>query len=184
MDIWDIVKKAGTSVLTSVIPGAGIAIDLVNSFRDADDQLPNNATGKQLEDAVKSLTPEQQAQITNRKFDLEEKRIEANVALMNAGPAHATRAWIAKWAFILVAVSTALVVIIWGKAVVWDKSDTMVKTIMDGWPFVAALLSPFILWLNRYFGILKQEQQDRLNAGNGGLKQGALTNIITAIRSK
>ncbi len=182
MDIWDIVKKAGKSALTSVLPGSGFVIDLVNEMLGDGDKLPSDATGEMLGAAIKTLTPEQQAQLLNREFDLEEKRIDANVALMTGPPAQVTRAWIAKWAFVLVAVVTLAAVIVWGKAAVWDKDVEVVAAVTDGWPFLAALLFPFVAWLNRYFGILRQEQRDRLAAGNGSTPVGGFANIIQTFR--
>lgn len=38
---------------------------------------------------------------------------------------------------------------------------------MAGWAFVGVIVAPFIVWIDRYFGILRKERESKLNAANG-----------------
>lgn len=167
MKLLDILGKVGGGVLKSAIPGGALVVDIVNQFLPDGAKLPAETTGTDLQKAVDALPPAQRAELLGREFDVEEARINANVALMTGAPAQETRAWIAKWAFVLVAFVTVSAVLVWGVAAIGYKDETLVKTITDGWEWLVALLLPFVGWLNRYFGILRAEQRDRLNAGNG-----------------
>jgi len=151
MDIWDIAKTVGASALNLAIPGAGSAIlSAVNEFLPDDKKLPE----------------------VEKQFDVDITQIkESNSTLRamlesDAKNPHSTRPKIAYQAFQVVAGISLMIVSGWLYAIV-TGNDVMVKAIVDGWVWVAAILLPFVSWLNSYFGILKSEHKHRLDAASG-----------------
>lgn len=184
MKLWDIVKNVGSSIVREAVPGGGLLLSTINEFLPDDKKLPSGATGSDVESAINSLPSDKRAELLNREFDVDIKRIEANAALMTSAPAHVTRAFIAKWSFVFLAVFSGFVggIIISAYFYAVYKQDVnLVKQIVDGWPFVLAILcavtGTFSILVKAYFGILRKEQQDRLNAANGSTT-GGLSSII------
>lgn len=189
MKILDILSKVGTAVISTLVPGSGVLISAVNELLPDGKKLPTDVTGAQMQTAISGLAPADQAVILGREFDVEVTQIkESNetlrtmLATEQASP-HTTRPKIALRAFYQVAFTTSMVVLMWAYAVVTHDA-AMVAVIMDGWPWVAALLVPYIGWLNAYFGILKQEQRDRLNAANGSVSGGVVSSLLGKITGK
>lgn len=169
MKLLDILGKVGSSVVKAVVPGGGLIIDIVNELLPDDKKLPNDATGQDVTSAVGSLPPEQQAQLLDREFDVTIKEHDTLQVMLksDADNPHTTRPKIALYSFWLVAGISQAIAMGWLYAVINDKAD-MVEKIVNGWPFVAAIVGPFVTMLLGYFGILRKEHATKYNAAIGG----------------
>jgi hypothetical protein len=172
MKLKDIVKKVGSSIIRNVVPGGGILVDAVNAFLPEDKKLPTDATGSQVEEAVDSLPPEQRAAVFEKKFDVQLEQIKQQGETLQAmliaeqKSTHTTRPYIAKGAFQVVAVCTLAVIFTWCGGV-WLNRPDIVEKAQDAQTFMLYVLGPLVALLMAYFGILKQEHNNRLNASQG-----------------
>jgi hypothetical protein len=178
MNILEIAKSVGAAVIKTVVPGGALLIDAVNMMLPDDKQLPSDTTGDQVARAVNGLTPDLKAKILLKEFDVQLASIRQThdtartMLIQDAINPQSTRPAIALKAFYLVAIISMLVVLMWCYAVI-NKDTILVKEIMDGWVWVGAIVAPFVLWLNRYFGIISTENNAKLNASNGLQAQSA-----------
>lgn len=181
MKLLDILGKVGGAAVKAFVPGGGLIVDVVNEFLPDDKKLPADATGSDMKEAVDSLPPEQRAQLLGREFDVQIEQHHTLQAMLQAEQSsqHTTRPRIALGSFQLVAFVSIVAISLWAYAVA-IKDDELVAAVTDGWPFVAAVVGPFVTLLWAYFGVLKQEQRNRLNAVNGSTG-GALSSIISNI---
>jgi len=181
MKLLDILGKVGGAVVKTMVPGGGLIVDVVNEFLPDGKKLPADATGSDMQAAVDSLPPDQRARLLGREFDVQIEQHHSLQAMLNAeqNSTHTTRPRIALGAFHLVAFVSIVAISLWAYAVA-VKDDELVAAVTDGWPFVAAVVGPFVTLLWAYFGVLKQEQRNRLNAANGSTS-GAMSSIISQI---
>lgn len=170
--LWDIVKTVGSTVLSEAVPFGGVIVSAINAVAPDHLKLPENATGKQAQAVINQLTPEQQKGLVDMqfKFDITELK-ETNHTLRtmiesDAKNPHSTRPFIAKWSFITIAFCCVVLVITWAYGVWADKQD-IVKAVNDSYMFVLSVTAPLATLLYAYFGILKQEHKNRLDAVNG-----------------
>ena len=184
MRLPDILKKVGGAVVKTMVPGGGLIVDVVNEFLPDSKKLPPDATGSDMQAAVDSLPPDQRAQLLSREFDVqvEQHHTLQTMLLAEQSSQHTTRPRIALGAFHLVAFVTIVSASLWAYAVA-ARDSGLVAAVTDGWPFVAAMISPFVTLLWAYFGVLKHEQRAKLNAANGSTS-GALSSIITHITKR
>ena len=99
---------------------------------------------------------------------------------------HTTRPKIAYRGFHVVSFISIGIFSAWFVAVIQGDTE-MVTTIQEGWPFVASIILPYIGWLNAYFGILADEQKDKLNAINGMAtpsKAGLIGKLLKTVKLK
>lgn len=96
---------------------------------------------------------------------------------------HTTRPKIALGAFRLVSFVTIVVVSMWAVAV-WNADAAMVKIIVEGWPWLVAIIAPFVGWLNSYFGILRKEQADKLSASTGQAPLSGIASVVSGFFKK
>lgn len=187
MNLLDIIKTVGSAALRTMVPGGGLILQAVNEFLPDDKKLPAGATGDQVKAAAESLPPAERAQLLGREFDVDETQIkESNETLRvmlqaDATSTHTTRPYIAKGAFQVVAVVVLVVVSLWAYGVGMGKPE-MVKTIMDGWPFVLGVIGPFVMLLRAYFGVLRQEHRQRLDAAGGTPSPGVVGALAALIK--
>lgn len=181
MKLLDIIGKVGGAVVKTMVPGGGLIIDVVNEFLPDDKKLPADATGSDMQAAVDKLPPDQRAQLMGREFDVQIEEHHTLQAMLQAeqGSTQTTRPRIALGSFQLVAFVTVVVVSLWAYAVAIEN-EKLVAAVVDGWPFVAAVIAPFVTLLWAYFGVLKNEQRNRLNAANGSTA-GPLGGIISKL---
>lgn len=181
MKLLDILGKVGGAVVKTMVPGGGLIVDVVNEFLPDDKKLPGDATGTQIETAVNALPPIPRARLMEREFDVQIEQHHTLQAMLKAEQTstHTTRPRIALGAFHLVAFVSIVAISLWAYAI-GAGDEEMVTAVTDGWPFVAAVVGPFVTLLWAYFGVLKQEQRNRLNAANGSTS-GALSSIISQI---
>jgi len=171
MKLWDIAKDIGADIIKEVVPGGGLLIKAINAVLPDGLDLPDNATGNDINHIVSSLPPEQQVQVMDKEFDVEITQIkESNqtVRVMlesDVKNPHSTRPYIAKHAFHVVAYADIVAISIWAWAVI--TSDDPLKNLTDGWPFILAVTGTLVTLLLAYFGVLKQEHKQKLDAANG-----------------
>jgi len=180
--LWDVIKTVGSGVVREVVPGGGLLIDAVNEMLPADKRLPNDATAKDMERAIDSLPADQRGKVMEKEFDVDIERIQQSNETLRAMLAadssmkHTTRPYIAKHAFHVVAFAVVVTVSAWAYGVV-IKDVSIVDAIMDGWPFMLSVIGPFVVLLQAYFGVLRDESKNRLNGGQS--RGGFLSNILT-----
>lgn len=168
LNIGKLIKKIGSGIIKNVVPGGNLLVDAINLVLPGDKQLSKDATGDDLGAIAESLPPGQKLKLLAREFDVkieEQKTLQA--MLVAEGTAkHTTRPYIAKGAFQVIAFSIIIIIVIWSYAVINDKS-VMVKAVMEGWPFILAITAPFSVILQAYFGVLRKENKDKMDAANG-----------------
>lgn len=186
MKLWDVVKSVGSSVIREVVPGGGILVDAVNEFLPDDQKLPNNATGKDVDKALASLPADQRARIMEKEFDVDITQIRQSnetVRAMLAADAttkHTTRPYIAKHAFHVVAFAVILTVAAWAYGVI-ASDDMMVQAITNGWPFILSVIGPFVVLLRAYFGVLRDEDRNRMSAASGNSSPAGLAGALSGL---
>ncbi len=167
MSLLDIARKAGAAIIRDVVPGGALIIDTINAVLPPDKQLPPDATGDSLAARLSQL----------------ELQASTTVAMLNAEAqsTHTTRPRIALGAFHVVATVTLVVVSMWAVAIM--RGDVkMLSAITEGWEFVLAAIVPFVGWLNQYFGILRDEHRNRLDAANGSIPARGLAGLVAAFK--
>lgn len=185
MKLWDFVKRVGAGAIREAVPGGGLVIDLVNGFLPDDGKLPAGATGEDAARAIDGLPPEQRAGLQAKELDIRETEIrEAGSTLRAALDAearspHTTRPRIALGSFRVLAAVTLIAVTAWAWGIVTSDEAT-VKAVADGWPFLASVVAPFVVFLRGYFGVLQRESRDRLTAA-GGSTPGRLSGIVGSL---
>lgn len=190
-NLWDIIKTVGGAVVSSVVPGGAAIVSVVNAMLPDDEKLPTNATGDDVRSAIKGLPPEKQAEIKLKEFEVDITQIkQSNETLRtmleaDARSTHTTRPRAIVVIYRTLSVAMIAVISLWCYAVYSNDSE-MVKTIMNGWPFVVGILGPFTTCLLAYFGVLKNEHKTRMDAVGGNAKPsglvGAISSIVSAIR--
>lgn len=189
MKLWDIVKQVGAEVVREVVPGGSLVLKTVNALLPEEYQLNDDATGEDIADAIGELPPDLQAVVMQKDFDVEIVKVqEGNQTVRamlqaDASSQHTTRPYIAKGSFQVVAVSVLLMVSGWAYGIA-SGNDKMVAAIVGGWPFVLAVLAPLVTLLQAYFGVLRTEHKNRLDAAAGNAKPSGLSAIISAFRGR
>lgn len=186
MKLWDVVKSVGSSVIREVVPGGGILVDAVNEFLPDDQKLPNNATGKDVDQALASLPADQRARVMEKEFDVDITQIRQSnetvraMLAADAGTKHTTRPYIAKHAFHVVAFAVIATVSAWWIGVV-TSDETMVDAITNGWPFILSVIGPFVVLLRAYFGVLRDEDRNRMSAASGNSSPAGLAGALSGL---
>lgn len=182
----DILKTVGAGILREVVPGGGLLVEAVNAFLPGDKKLPAGATGPEVSAAVAGLPAPQRAEVMGKEFDVDLSRIkEGNETLRamlkhDAENPHSTRPAIARGAFRVVAFVCIAVISVWSYAVA-TGADEMVNAVTGGWPFVAAVITPLVTLLWAYFGVLKQEHKNKLNAAGGASSAGGVVGVLASL---
>lgn len=184
MKLWDIVKNIGSAVIANAVPGGGLLLGAINGFLPDDKKLPDNATGSDVQSAINQLPPEQQALIMEKEFDVDMTKIrESNQTVRamlesDAKNPQSTRPYIAKGSFHVIAFSILVIISAWAYGVI-TGDDIIIKAVVDGWPFVLAAIGPLVVLLHAYFGVLKQEHKNKLDAANGSSTPAGLAGILS-----
>lgn len=178
MKLRDVLRGAAT-VAGTLNPAVGAAIGLVNQFLPDDKQLPQTATGADIEDAmVANIPPQQRASLYERKVDLEiaqEEGWTARYEAMCRSDGQGTRAWIAKQ-MARVLVFEILAFTVWAFWYPEQLSNPVLWTVFGTLTGV-----PGTLLLN-YFGNLRKEQGQRAAAISGVQPLGALASMVKALK--
>jgi hypothetical protein len=188
--LWDILKTVGSAALQVALPGTGsLIVGAVNEFLPDDKKLPAGATGDDIGGAISRLPAADQASIMEKEFDVEITQIKESHSTVramldsDAKNPQSTRPYIAKGSFHVVAFSIIAVVSVWSYGVISGDS-VMVKEVVGGWPFIIAVIGPLVTLLWAYFGILKQEHKNKLDAANGGSTPAGLSGILSKILNR
>lgn len=186
MNLLNLIKTVGTGIIRDVVPGGGLIVGAINELLPDDKKLTNNATGLDINSAIELLPQDQRAALLDKEFDVDITQIKESNATVRAmleadtkNP-HTTRPYIAKHAFHVVAGISIIVMLIWADAVI-DDNEKVIKTIMDGWPFVTAVIAPFVTLLWAYFGVLKQEHKNKLDAAGGASSPSGVIGLLSSI---
>lgn len=185
MNILDIVKDVGGGLIRQMVPGGGMILDVVNGFLPDDKKLGETATGEDVRNAVESLPPEQRAQLVAKQFDVDMTQIKEGNSTVRAmldadtKTPHTTRPYIAKGSFHVIAFVIVAVVTIWAYGVI-KQDAALVETVMGGWPFILAAIGPLVVLLHAYFGVIKHEHKNRLDAANGAAHPVGLAGLVSA----
>ncbi|MBW1725993.1 MAG: hypothetical protein JRJ62_00145 [Deltaproteobacteria bacterium] len=186
MKIWDIVRNVGSGIIREVVPGGGLLVNAINEFLPDDKKLPSTATGNDINEAVVNLPPEQRVRVLEKEFDVDITQIKESNATVramlesDARNPQSTRPYIAKGAFNIVAFVVVVAVSAWSYGVFTGDTD-MVDTVVNGWQFILAAIAPLVTLLWAYFGVLKTEQKNKLDAANGVSTQSVVSGILSAI---
>jgi len=186
MKLWDILKTVGGGIISTMVPGGPAILGVVNALLPEDSKLPAGATGHDVSAAISSLPESDRAAIMDREFDVQIESIRQShdtVRAMLASDAvnpQSTRPRIALGAFHILSFVQIVTISIWAYGV-FTKDAAIVKTTMDGWPFVLALVGPSVTLLLAYFGVIKQENKNKLDASNGVSNPGGLAGIIGSL---
>lgn len=186
MNLWNIAKAVGSGVISAVVPGGGAIIAAVNEMLPPDKKLPENATGTQVNSAIDQLPAEDQVKIYTKQFDVDITQIqESNSTLrtmleFDTRNPHTTRPYIAKNSFHVIGFAIITIISIWAVGVL-NEDEEMVKTVMDGWPFILAAMGPLVTLLWAYFGILKQEHSNKLKAASGQPASPGVVGVIASL---
>jgi len=190
MKIWDIVRNVGSAALQVALPGTGsLIVKAVNEFLPGDKKLAESATGDEIGSAISSLPPDQQAQVLQKEFDVTIEQIQQSNSTLRsmleseAKSPHSTRPYIAKGAFHVVAFATICVVSIWAYGVISGDS-AVITAVVNGWPFILGTIGPLVILLHSYFGVLKQEQKNKLEAASGRSTPAGISGILSALFKK
>lgn len=189
MKILDIIKKVGVGVISTVVPGGGLIIGAVNALLPSDQQLPSNATGADMSVAMASLSPSDRLILEAKEFEVDITQIKESHSTVRtmleadvANP-HSTRPKIAMGAFHVIAVTDIIGVGLWAWGVIAGNA-IMVKTVLEGWPFILAMNAPLVTLLWAYFGVLKTEHKNKLDAANGSTAPAGITGLLSSLISK
>lgn len=187
MKLWDIVKTIGSAAIQTALPGTGsLIVGAVNAMLPDDKKLPESATGQQAASAIGMLPPEQQTEIMSKEYDVTIEDIKQSHDTLrtmldaDANNPQSTRPYIAKGSFHVVAFAIIVTVSLWAYGVA-TSDDGIVKTIVDGWPFLLAAIAPLVILLHAYFGILKKEHKDRLDAANGSANPAGIVGLVSSL---
>ena len=186
-EIWDVIRSVGSAALQVALPGTGsLIVGAVNELLPNDKKLTANATGDDISSAISSLPPAQQATILSKEFDVSITQIkESNSTVRamlesDANNPHTTRPYIAKGAFHIIAFVIVAVVSVWSHGVLTGDAK-IVASVMSGWPFVLAVIGPLVTLLWAYFGVLKSEHKNKLDAAGGLSTSSGITGILSNI---
>lgn len=179
MNILEIAKRVGSGLVRELVPGGGLLIDAVNQFLPDEKKLPQNATGINVERLIEGSLPlADRALLLKKQFDVDLSLIDERknattqgnetlrvMLAQDAVTPHTTRPKIALGCFWVLAYEAVGIISTWAYAVI-TGNYAMAQAIQDGWPFVVSVITPFVTLLWAYFGILKQENRDKLDAAN------------------
>lgn len=169
MNLGDILKTVGSGLIQTLLPGTGsLIVAGINEFLPINEQLPETATVEQANSALNSLPPEHRASLLEKEYDVKMEAYNTLQVMLqaNAQSKHTTRPKIAYQAWQVVGATTIAFVFGWLFAVV-NGDVEMISKIENSYMFAGMLIAPLIVWLNAYFGVLRDEAKDKLNSAQG-----------------
>ena len=96
---------------------------------------------------------------------------------------HSTRPYIATQSFHVIAFVCVGVIILWGYGV-FVENTAIVNAVTDSWVMVTALIGPLVTVLLAYFGHLKTEHKNKMDAANGSTAPSGIAGLITSFIKK
>lgn len=190
MNIKNVLLKAGEAVVSAVVPGGVAIVELVNSFLPDDKKLPASATGNQVDMAIKTLPPDQQASIMLKEMDVEMADIQSWTGIVSSlagadGVGSSTRPTIAVMMACTVCAAIWIFVFAWSWAIYNDKTSTLMQ-LSNSYLMLTALLATPTALLYAYFGMRKEEKLARYGAAMGQAPSGTsgLSGLIKSFTVK
>jgi hypothetical protein len=183
MNLIKILSKVGGGIFKNAVPGGKAILATVNEFLPSDKKLSDQSTGHDIADHLDHIPEVQRAELLARQFDVKIEQVKQEAETIramlaaDASSTHTTRPYIAKHSFHLIAIVSLIVIGMWAYAV-GTGNAVLVKSVMDGWRLVAAVILPFVLLLYAYFGILKKEHDAKLTVANGESPVSGIINTI------
>jgi hypothetical protein len=187
--LWDIVKTVGTGIISNVVPGGAALMGVVNEFLPDGAKLPINATGEQVQDAISKIPAEDRAAVMDKQFDVELTTIRESHSTLrtmlesDAANPQSTRPYIAKHAFHIIAITSIAIMAAWSYAVYSGKTD-MVEQIQDGAIFVVALNGTLATLLLAYFGSIRKEHKQKMDAAGGVTQPTGIAGVISSFMKR
>lgn len=185
MKLKDILKKVGAGVIKDAVPGGGVLVSVLSDLLPAGKKPPAGITGADLAHVIDTLPAKEKAALYGKEFDVEITEIkESNETVRamlhaDATSSHTTRPYIAVHSFHVVAGVVVVTVAMWAYAI-FKGDAALVLAVTGGWPFILGAIAPFTILLQAYFGVLRKEHQNKLDAGNGSPTSSALSGLISA----
>jgi hypothetical protein len=172
------ILKGAAALAGTVHPGVAAAIGLVNEFLPEDKQLPETATGKDVDDAIEGLPPEAQRAIREKEIDLEIAREEGwteRYKAMTQADGQETRAHIVLQLtrVLCFEILAFTVLIIWRPEVLESDALCVVFGVLTATPATVIM---------NYFGNLRREHSQRQEAMGVAKKAGGLMKVLSAFR--
>ena len=188
MNLLSILGRVGTSILADVIPGGNTILKEVNKLLSDDDKLPEKATGADIQGAISKLSPQSQADLLSKQFDVEIVESQEHTKVIASlgevdKTGNSTRPFIALLMAWVVSFAIVGLVVMLGVAIN-EKDTATVKAIGDNWPLVAALLGIPSGLLNSYFGKRTKEKQQKYQALTDTAPTSTLSGIVSLLRPK
>jgi hypothetical protein len=187
MKLEDVLKKTASAVFTEVVPGGGVVLSAINAMLPSDKQIPVAATNAQVDAAIATLPAPQRAQVLSAEVRLEETRIKEagdttrTMLIHDAKNPQSTRPYIAKHSFHVLALCAVVAVATMSYAAIKNEY-WIIKSLADSWMLIGAIVAPLVFVLKSYFGAIKTEQEQRLNAANGHPIVSGLSSLIGNIK--
>ncbi len=171
MDLGNILKKAGSAVISSVIPGGGLIVDLINEFLPDDKKLPGTATGTDAQNAIDGLTPELRLQLMTRELDVEIAETNAWASVQHSlamadSSGNSTRPKIALMMAWLVVLQVTVVSLSIGYSAL-SQQDNTIAVLSQSWEMLTASMGIPTAVLLQYFGKRTKEKLERYNLAMG-----------------
>lgn len=171
MDFKSILKTVGGGLISTFVPGGSAIVAGINAFLPDDSKLPDNATGKQAEDAINSLPPDVRAQVLCKEHDVKIEEIRGFTDRFKAmsdvdKSGNTTRPEIAKMMAQVVCFTIIVIVSMYSYAIASHDTD-MIKAINEGWPMLTAIIATPTALLRAYFAMRTKEKQQKYEAATG-----------------
>lgn len=185
MKLLDILKTVGSGLISTMVPGGGAILKVVNGFLPDDNQLPDNATGQDAENAISKLSSVDRASVLNKEYDVKIEEIRGFTDRFKAmadvdKSGNTTRPQIAMLMAVCVVFTVLVTISIFSYAVFKSDAD-MIKAIVSGWPFITAVLVIPSALLRAYFAMRTKEKQQKYEAVTGAKPQGGLISTIAGL---
>jgi hypothetical protein len=189
MNLWDVIKEVGGEVIKNVVPGGAMLMGVVNELLPDDKKLPVGATGNDVKAAIESLPPTDRARIMEKEIDLDLADIRESHSTLramldsDAKNPQSTRPYIAKHAFHIIAVTSVAIMAAWSYAV-YSGDSVMVKQIQEGAIFVVALNGTLATLLLAYFGSIRKEHKQKMDAASGNKQPSGIAGLVSRFLQK
>ena len=187
MKLGGVLKKVGSAVLSSVIPGGGLILDVVNELLPGDKKLGRSASGDDVRRAIDTLPPEQRNKLLEKELDVEITEIkEWSKVVESLSKADAsgssTRPRISLMMARTVCFAIILFVSVWVVAIFRDQGTTL-KQLHEAWPLMLTVLATPTALLRAYFGMRTKEKKSRYDMTSKDQPKGdMLASIISAFK--
>lgn len=171
MNLLKILGKVGSGIVSTMVPGGGAIVAGINALLPDDKKLPEQATGVDVQNAVSTLSPEQQAEVLTKKYDVEIAEVNAWASiqghLSKADESGAsTRPEIAMMMAWLVVLQVFTICAIMSAAIGMQNNE-LLSTFKEFWPFLLASMGIPAKLLHSYFGMRTEEKKHRVHAATG-----------------